>query len=344
VSVRVSAPFSLVVIGGSAGAFDPLLEILRGLDGEQGAGIFVVLHIPAQGGGALTNVIKRATTLPTEYAVAGERIVPGRVYVAPPDQHLSVDDEHVHVHRGPRENHCRPAIDPLFRSAARHHGPRVAAVLLSGALDDGTAGLLAVKRRGGLAIVQDPEEALHPSMPRSALANVSVDQVLGAKAIAPFLRATLAGWRARPPADPAVFDPLVEDETALQEESPTFVREIPPGHPSPFSCPECGGVLFERADVETPHFRCRTGHAYSPRTLAALQGTVYEDALWAGLRSLRERVALTRRMAERATSTGRVHSATILAERIEVLESHARSLEELLDRASHEGKNADGDE
>ena len=338
-------PLSLVTIGGSAGAFEPLLELLRGLVDVQDAAILVVLHIPAQGGRALASVIKRVTTWPAEYATAGEPLVAGRVYIAPPDQHMSVDAQTIHVHRGPRENHCRPAIDPLFRSAARYHGSRVVAVLLSGALDDGTAGVLAVKRRGGVVVVQDPAAALHPSMPQSAITSVAVDQVLKVDAIAPFVRATVAENRGRPVEAPgAIPDALVIDETDLQEESPTRIRQEPPGIPSPFSCPECGGVLFERPGVEPQHYRCRTGHAYSPETLSTLQSTVYEDALWAALRSLRERASLTRRMVAHAATKGRVHSAGILGKRLETLEKHARSLEEMLDRSSAEAVHAEAEE
>ena len=286
VSSHVHPPdFPLVVLGGSAGALEPILDVLRGLDGENGAAVFVVLHIPAQGGRALVNVLERATCCPVAYAVAGERILPGRVYVAPPDQHLSIDGGQVRVHRGPHENHCRPAIDPLFRSAAHHHGRRVLAVLLSGALDDGTAGLLAVKKGGGLTVVQAPAEALHPSMPESAIANVAIDQVLRVKDIAPFVRAMVAEQLAgadSPRGAQVTGEPAPPGELSHRPS----VHEMPPGQP------------------------------------------------WADLRSLRKRVALTRRMAERATATGRVHSAAILAQRIAVLEAHVRSLAELLDRAS----------
>ena len=150
----------IIVIGASAGGVEPLVELVRKLPADLPAAVFVVMHFPAQSPSAMPSILTRAGPLPATHARHGEAIRPGRIYVAVPDHHLIVHREVVHVVRGPQENHCRPAIDPLFRSAAVAHGPRVIGVILSGSLYDGTVGLLAVKRHGGVAIAQDPAEAL----------------------------------------------------------------------------------------------------------------------------------------------------------------------------------------
>src|SRR5688500_11634716 len=179
----------ILVIGGSAGGVEALIRIAGQLPRDLPAAVFVALHFPVYSTSMLPRILERAGDLPAAHASDGARIEPGRIYVAPPDRHLIVLRQSVHVVRGPRENGHRPAIDPMFRSAAIAHGNRVVGVVLTGNLDDGTAGLLAIKRRGGIAIVQNPTEALFPSMPASALEHVDVDFVLPLSAIGDQLRA-----------------------------------------------------------------------------------------------------------------------------------------------------------
>jgi two-component system chemotaxis response regulator CheB len=168
----------IIVIGASAGGVEALVKVVSSLPGALPASLFVVLHLPAESSSALPTILSRAGYLPAVHPEDCSPIVPGTIYVAPPDYHLMVERDMVRVGRGPRENRHRPAIDPLFRSAALAYGPRVTGVILTGALDDGTAGLLAIKRHGGIALVQDPHEALFAGMPRSALMHVQVDYVL----------------------------------------------------------------------------------------------------------------------------------------------------------------------
>jgi two-component system, chemotaxis family, protein-glutamate methylesterase/glutaminase len=166
---------NIIVIGASAGGVEALSTLVRALPAGLPAAVFVVLHIPAQSPSLLPSILSRAGQLPAIQPTDGMAISPGCIYVAPPDHHMLLERGYIRIVRGPRENRHRPAIDPLFRSAARSYGARVTGVILTGTLDDGTAGLLAVKQRGGIAIVQDPKEALYTSMPRSALDHVAVD-------------------------------------------------------------------------------------------------------------------------------------------------------------------------
>jgi two-component system chemotaxis response regulator CheB len=237
--------------------------------------------------------------------VDGERLRGHQVYVCAADHHLLVGDGRVHVRRGPRENGHRPAADPLFRSAARYYGPRVVGVVLSGMLHDGAAGLAAVKREGGIGVVQHPDDALCDSMPRSALEAVDADHVVPAREIGPLL-ARLAGDDVL---DGAAPDDEMRPEVALTELDDGVVEGDHRGRPSPWPCPDCSGVLWEVADDDVLQFRCRVGHHWAAESLLQEQGSEVETALWAALRALEDRAALSRTMADRAETSGRSMSA-----------------------------------
>jgi two-component system chemotaxis response regulator CheB len=176
--------FAVVVIGASAGGVEALSELFRQLPGDLPAAFLVVLHIGPFSPSRLPEILNNAGQLPAHHVTMAERIEPGKVYVAPPNRHLVVEDGSSNVIAAPKENRTRPAINPLFRTAAAAYGPRVIGVILTGVLDDGTAGLWEIKRRGGIAIVQSPAEALHPQMPQSAIANVDVDYTASLEEIA----------------------------------------------------------------------------------------------------------------------------------------------------------------
>jgi two-component system chemotaxis response regulator CheB len=317
----------VVVVGASAGGVEALTNLVAALPADLPASLFVVLHVPATGTSALPDILARNGPLPASHAKDGEPIEQRRIYVAPPDHHLLLRGDHVHLARGPRENGHRPAVDPLFRSAAREHASRVVGIVLSGALDDGTAGLLAIKARGGVAVVQEPEDALYPAMPDNAIAHVEVDHVLPAAAIAGML-ARLAAEPATEPSSPA------NDELKVEVEMEGFSIEAlegnHPGRPSAFSCPDCNGVLWEIQDGGLVRFRCRVGHAWSPESLLTQQSEALEGALWVALRSLEERAALARKLAEPARRRGHRITASRFQEQAQEAQQAARLVRQLL--------------
>jgi two-component system, chemotaxis family, protein-glutamate methylesterase/glutaminase len=317
----------IVVVGASAGGVEALVELAASLPGDLSAAVFVVLHLPATGTSALPEILRRHGPLPAAHVRDSEPIQPGRIYVAPPDHHVLVRTGHVHLSRGPRENGHRPAIDPLFRSAAREYAARVIGVVLSGALDDGTAGLLAIKSRGGIAVVQNPEDALYPGMPGNALEHAQVDHVLAAASMGKLLTRLLANL-AEPPADPAPTGMRVEVE--MEGFSMEAFEGHHPGRPSGFSCPDCHGVLWQIKDGGLERYRCRVGHAWSPESLLTQQSEALEAALWVALRSLEERAALARRLAEPARRRGHAITATRFEEQAAEAQQAARLVRNLL--------------
>ncbi|HET7786540.1 MAG TPA: chemotaxis protein CheB [Myxococcales bacterium] len=322
--MRSTAHRDIVVIGASAGGVEALTALIRKLPADLGASIFVVLHLAAEQKSVLPRILSSAGALPAKHARDGEPIVANRIYVAPPDHHLLLHETHVRVVVGPRENGHRPAIDPLFRTAAYSFGPRVIGIVLSGALDDGTAGLVAVKGRGGVAVVQDPNEALVEMMPRSALENVEIDHVLPVSEMAALLPKLVREEASPPPARTA----LLEVESALQLGG--AAGELKVGTPSGLGCPACGGVLNEVHDGGLLRFRCRVGHAYAPESLYDEQRSVLESALWAALRALEEQGALARRMFDRARKLGQLKAAGRFEQRASAAEGHAKVVRQAL--------------
>lgn len=294
----------IIVIGASAGGVETLITLVRNIPHKIPAAFFVVLHIPAGGPSLLPEILGRAGSLKATQAQDGEEIMDGHIYVAPPDNHLLLEEGSVRVVHGPRENRHRPAIDPLFRSAANEYGSRVVGVILTGALDDGTAGLLAIKRSGGIAIVQDPQEAMYPSMPLSAQTHVAVDYTLPVARIGPLLDRLARKDSPQEEGGYPMSDNLEKEvkKAELVANEMTAGEQI--GKPSVFSCPDCGGVLWEIQDGDMLRFRCRVGHAYPVESVLAGQDEALEDALWVALKTLEESADLSRRMAKQAHERG----------------------------------------
>jgi two-component system chemotaxis response regulator CheB len=314
----------IIVIGASAGGVHALSTVIKDLPPGLQAAIFVVLHISPDGYSALPAILSRSGCLPASHPADGEAIRRGRIYVAPPDRHLAIKDGHVHLSRNASENGHRPAVDVLFRSAARWYGPRVAGVVLTGNLDDGTSGLAAIKKCGGVAIVQDPKDADYPSMPRSAINNVEVDHVLPVAQVGGLLDHLLYEPR---PAGGVVCNEVEEEPDDMGiSESP----EAKGSEPSGLTCPECGGSLFEKPGERPLHFRCRTGPAYSPESLLSKQFHSLEGSLWAALRALEENAALSRRLEQRSRQHGNEFSSKRYEKRAQEAEKHAEALRKIL--------------
>jgi two-component system chemotaxis response regulator CheB len=321
------AQFDIVVIGASAGGVGSLQRVVEHLPADFPAAVLVVLHLPEGIRSMLPQILTRAGNLLAAHAIDREPIVPGRIVIAPAGFHLTVQDGHVRIARGAREHGHRLAIDPLFRSAAIAYRDRAIGIVLSGLLDDGTVGLREIKRAGGLAIVQDPRDTEWPSMPQSALNHVSVDYCVPAGQIGTLLdQLVAAGTRNAPMSN--------EDDKLAREELDELTRHRDehdhPGEPSPYSCPECGGVLWELKDGELMRFRCRVGHAYTSETLTTEQAQVVEHALWSALRALEEQAAVRRRMADRARRQRMSASADRYEERARELEQQAQQVRNLV--------------
>ena len=296
----------IVVVGASAGGVEALKELAGLLPAALPAAVLVVLHVPAHGHSVLPDILTRRGPLPAAHAVDGEPVLPGKIYVAPPDHHLLVRDGRILLTRGPAENNHRPAIDALFRSAARAYGPRVVGVVLSGTLDDGTAGLQTIKSCGGMALVQDPNEAVFTGMPLSAIENVAVDKVQTLAGLAQTLT-SLAGSPATQ--KEIAVTPQLDEDVAVAEMDLGRLDDRTEGKPSGFSCPDCHGVLWEIAEGGLVRYRCRVGHAYSPHSLLASQSENLEEALWVALRALEESAAMAERLQSRAAERGHTLSA-----------------------------------
>jgi two-component system chemotaxis response regulator CheB len=319
----------IVVIGASAGGIEALRSLVAALPPDFPAPICVVVHTAPQSPGVLHDILDRAGPLSAISTRNRERLSDGRIYVAPPDCHLVVEPGRVRVTKGPRENRFRPAIDPLFRSAAQVYGPAAIGVILTGNLDDGTAGLWVIKQLGGIAIVQDPDDALYPSMPSSALKHVRVDHRVALSEVAPLLVRLTS--RPAQEAEPSVPEQVEVEVKIAKEENPVGAGLEGIGKPSSFACPECHGVLLQLEEGGRIRFRCHTGHAYSVDSLLAAIGEGIEDSLWIAIRALEEGALLMQRMAEHVRAHGDGDSeARRLAERAEEAHRHSEAVRKLV--------------
>jgi two-component system chemotaxis response regulator CheB len=318
---------SLVVVGASAGGVEALQRFVRALPGDFAAPVLVVLHASPTGRSYLPEILSRAGPLPAVHALDGAPLEPGRVYVAPPDSHLVVADAHMALAKGPRENGHRPAIDPLFRTAADAYSSHVAGVVLSGTLDEAWVGFLFKMVAGGATLVQDPGDALYRDMPENAIAYVHPDYVQPIEELVD----TLVRLTASAPTNGRRPDPMTPRDD-LPDAAPAPAAEVAqPGEMVAFSCPDCGGTLWETEAGGTTSYRCRVGHAYTLNNLVARQGETVERALWTAYRALEERSAMTRRVARRLAERGRQESAARFERQADVAEENASELKTVLD-------------
>lgn len=313
----------IVVIGGSAGSGAVLRQILGGLPTDIPATFFVATHVPAHSA-YLADALAGASAIPVIPATDGQPVEQGRVYVAAPDRHLLIVDGTIRLGEGPRENMARPAIDPLFRSAALSYGPRTVGVILSGMLNDGASGLSAIKACGGIAIVQHPLDAAADQMPLAALETVDADEVAPAEDLAKLLT-DVVGRDAGPLVDCPDSLALEVGIAAGARLGAQTLREF--ADPSALSCPDCQGVLSEVRDQQPLRYRCQIGHAQTAEVLAARRMEV-DDALRIALRVMEERVTLVSRMAQDARQTGRTAVAELYEARAVEFARYATVLRE----------------
>jgi two-component system chemotaxis response regulator CheB len=297
----VGRQHDIIVMGASMGGIEAISTVLAGLPAELEGSIFVVQHVGDYGTGLLDKILQRVTNLRVSFAVDREPFQKGHVYIARPGMHLLIEESTMRITRGPRENRTRPAIDPLFRSAAVIHGPHAVGVVLTGMLNDGTAGLRAIERCGGKTVVQDPLHAQFPEMPSNAVRYVAVNYCVSLPEI-PRVLVELTKTDAGPPV-PIPAELVLENQIAEAEMGEIGEPERI-GQPVPLSCPECGGTLVVMKDGELSRFRCHTGHAFTGEVLMADQTESIERSLWAALRALHERAALASGLAEEARAAG----------------------------------------
>ena len=328
----------LIVLGASAGGLEAVSEVVAGLPADLSAAVCVVIHLRPDTPSRLTEILSRITRLQVVAARNGMVLQPGVVHVGVPDLHVLVergDDDRptLRLVRGPRENRARPAVDPLFRSAALAYGPRVIGVVLSGALDDGTAGLWTVKDRGGIAVVQEPADAVVSSMPANALNEVAVDHVAPATELG-----SLLGRLARKPvpASAHVVEGVQPTDELARAIGITVIDEIRHidseryGRPARFTCPDCGGVLWKLGDRGPLRFRCEVGHAHSAASLAETQTEAAEAAMWAAPRALEDRIELARWRAAGAAARGDHAQAAQYTAEEQASQQHAAAIRALL--------------
>jgi two-component system, chemotaxis family, protein-glutamate methylesterase/glutaminase len=317
-----------VVVGASAGGVEALRQLVSALPSDYPAAVLVVLHVAPIATSVLPQILERAGELPAKHAEDGESMKGGHIYVAPPDCHLLVSDGTLTLDHGPRVNGHRPAIDPLFRSAAEAWGDEAAGVILSGVLDDGTAGLMAIKRAGGVTLAQDPDEALYAMMPRNAIEHVHPDRIAGAHD----LGLALAQLASSPPPNGRARRGQETDEDAFVEVDRGSSDSPQPGLSVGLSCPECNGGMWEVDADGVTSYRCRVGHEFSADAFASGQTERVEAALWTALRALEERAALHRRIATRQRGHGNSRTAERYERNADRSVEHAVVLRRMLQR------------
>jgi two-component system, chemotaxis family, protein-glutamate methylesterase/glutaminase len=326
---------NIVVIGASTGGFEAIKQLVAILPPDLDAAIFIVWHMAPEVRGILPQVINRQKRLMAANALDGEPIVFNRIYVAPPDRHLLIEKGFVRVTRGPKENRFRPAVDPLFRSAAYSYESRVIGLVLSGALDDGTAGLWTIKNRGGIAIVQDPVDAEVPSMPENALAAVHTDYCVPVSQMGELL-VTLTAQPAAENKKSAMEEnkkTSIEVRIAALENMPEE-EKLALGKFTPYACPECHGVLSAIRDGSIIRYRCHTGHAYSADSLLASITENIEETLWSAIRGVEETVILLNNLGDHYADKNQLKLAALYFKKASEAESRANLIRNAI--SSHE--------
>ena len=320
---------NIIVIGASAGGIGPVRTLLSKLPEDIPAALFVVVHTSPEGPGTLATVLGRVTKLTVVHPEDGAAIRDGHVYVAPPDYHLLIEGQHIRLNRGPREHRLRPAVDPLFRTAAQHHRRRVIGVVLSGHMADGTHGLKVIKEAGGVAVVQDPDEAEAPAMPLNAMRRGKADYVLPVEEMARVITGLLKNVQARPSRRRST-PPSTETPNPERPGTDALRSGGTKGKQSPFTCPDCGGALWEIKEGGLVRYRCHVGHGFNRDSLRDGMDEKLEDTLWSALRAIEENIELRSRMMEQTKQRRLTVFTATLEREIAGRKNKADALRELL--------------
>ena len=322
------SPKFIVVIGTSAGGFFALAELISQLKQETDAAYFVVMHLANHGiGGYLVSQMQKYTSLYCTEVEESCEIKKGTIYFAQPNKHLIVKNKVVKLGCGPQENRWRPSIDVLFRSAAAAFDGYTIGIILTGLLDDGTSGMSAIKRCGGTSIVQDPNEAEYPDMPLSVMKEIEVDYCVPLAEMGGIISEIISSKNVVK----TIIPPDIVKEVEIAESGAGNISELEElGDKTVFSCPDCGGVLFEMKNGQPTRYKCHTGHTYSLNNLLIKKNKSMEGSLWVALRTLEERKKLLSQLADKNIKRGFHRTASDYSEKIQQLESHVSNLKEIL--------------
>ena len=321
----------IICIGASSGGVEALKDLVKGLPKNFNGSVFIVLHIPSYSETRLPSILTKAGPLKAELALDGEIIERGRIYVAPNDHHLLIQDDKVVVRRGPKENSFRPAIDALFRSAAYGFKSRVIGIILSGYLDDGVSGLWTIQQLGGISIVQDPDTAEQPQLPENVLHYMTPDYTIGAADMGPII----SGLIHEPAPDKNKFSEeqlkLLKTEVVIATRDNAFEMGIMNmGKLTPFTCPECSGSLVRLVESDILRFRCHTGHAYTASSLAAEVTESVETNLWKSMRALEETNMLMNNIADQYKKMHNQHDAVLFKSKANAAANKAKIIHDII--------------
>ncbi len=321
----------IVVIGASAGGITALKDLVAQLPPDFGAAIFVVQHLSAHAPSFLPEILSRAGWLPAVHPKDGDPIEMGRIYIAPPDHHLLIEDQHIVIKKGPKENRFRPSIDALFRSAAYTYGPRVIGVVLTGLLNDGTSGMWSVQRLGGVGVIQEPDDAEYPSMPTSVLEYVDVDHIVPLAEMAQTLCELVGEPVPEPPTLSPEEDRRVQTEVKIAAQDDAFNMGIlDMGNPTSLTCPECHGVLVSIQEGKLTRYRCHTGHGFTADALMADLSKAVEEKFWQIVRGLEETVMLLEQTGKNYADAGDAEAARRFAHKADETRERAHAIRELI--------------
>jgi two-component system chemotaxis response regulator CheB len=316
----------IIVIGASAGGVTALTEFVKTLPKDFKGSIFIVLHVSPYSPSYLPIILTQAGFLKATHPEDGEEIKKGHIYVAPADHHLLLDETRVLVKKGPKENRFRPSVDALFRSAAYVYGPRVIGIILTGLLNDGTSGLWSIKRLGGISIVQDPADADYPSMPANALEYVEADHILPVTKMGALLVNLMRSKKKslKPKITKRERELLKMEVVIVKQDNAFEMGIMQMGELTPFTCPECHGVLIKLIEGKTMRFRCHTGHAFTASALLSGVTKTVEDFLWQAMRGLEETSMLLKNIGKHFTKQGHRDVADIFTHKGEATANKAK--------------------